>query len=642
MSEFEERKEAINKFLPQYLESLGYSLTKNNPCPVCGQGENTPCMSYHSGYNKIHCFSCGTWGDALDVVGAVEGITGKWEQLERLESIFGGQSPKISPIKKKSPAPSINREDWERICTERLSVWCADRGADNYFYSRGLSDNTIKRYRLGFERQYNYAIIPYPNENYYFKRRIFKYNQYDKSKPTTAEAGEQPIFNVSALYTSDVCFVCEGAIDALSVIECGFNAVSLESAENTKKLLELLKAKPTTARLIIATDNDPTGNAVVSKLASVCDGRLVLPADIKDCNDFLIKNRKEFEKMLEAAINTPTQGQTPPTEVQQPVNSILQPIGAYRDAFLNELSTPKARVTSGYNNLDTMLCGGFENELYMLYASSGVGKSTLCLNIAENIVRYNENIHVIYYGLEMAAKEFYARGISRITYELDPQRAYSTGDILYYRKDTNGTFSRVHLKNYEGALFEYFNRYGKRLVIVEPAVLPTVEYICHTAMEYQQVNKCRVVVFVDYLQYISNSEAVAPDERSQLEYAVKQLKLLSHTMPVVCISSINRQSSTSGDVNLTSAKGSGLIEYTASMVWTLQTDHELTKAEKEQPPKYHGDYTKVMKLTAEKSRNGAIGEPVYFRFHTARNTFEETTLNLPIKTDYSNIKLKNK
>ena len=107
----------------------------------------------------------------------------------------------------------------------------------------------------------------------------------------------------------------------------------------------------------------------------------------------------------------------------------------------------------------------------------------------------------------------------------------------------------------------------------------------------------------------------------QLDHAVRQLKILSRSIPVVCISSINRQSSNSGELELTSAKGSGLIEYTASIVWTMQEDKEYTGELK--PTPYKGDYTKVMKLTTIKARNGATGTPINFKFHTARNTFEE-------------------
>lgn len=611
--EFEERKERANAFLPQYLESLGYSLTKNNSCPICGQGENTPCMHYYADSNKIHCFSCGATADALDVVGAVEGITDKWEQLKHLESLYSGQIPKAAPIKKKSAA--IPPEEWVKICAERLEKWSADRGADEYFRSRGLSDDVIRRFRLGFERQYNYAVIPYPNENYYFKRRISNYNAYDKSKPTAAEAGQQPIFNAAALYEGGICFICEGALDALSVIECGYNAISLESAENGRKLLNLLQARPTKARLIIATDNDAAGNKTAEELRSVCNGRVKFPDGVKDCNEFLIKDRKEFQKMLDNAAAQPIDEQTHENKF------ILQPIGAYKDSFINELHTNRPRISSGYNNLDELLCGGFENELYMLYASSGIGKSTFCTNIAENIVLKNDDIHVIYYGLEMAAREFYARGISRISYELNPEKSYSTGDILYYTKDTSGNFTKLHPKEYETATETYFKRYGDRLVIVEPTAPPTAEFICNSAMDYQQAHNCKVVVFVDYLQYIAPTQGIGADERMQLDHAVRQLKILSRSIPVVCISSINRQSSNSGELELTSAKGSGLIEYTASIVWTMQEDKEYTGELK--PTPYKGDYTKVMKLTTIKARNGATGTPINFKFHTARNTFEE-------------------
>lgn len=56
-------------------------------CPV--HEESRPSASYNEDLGKVHCFGCTFHGDALDVIGAKEGVTDYSEQVKIAEAITG-------------------------------------------------------------------------------------------------------------------------------------------------------------------------------------------------------------------------------------------------------------------------------------------------------------------------------------------------------------------------------------------------------------------------------------------------------------------------------------------------------------------------------------------------------------------------
>lgn len=84
---------------------------------------------------------------------------------------------------------------------------------------------------------------------------------------------------------------------------------------------------------------------------------------------------------------------------------------------IREEDTPKP-ISTGFLLLDNVGLGsGLYNGLYVLGATSGLGKTTFALQIANHIASH-ENRKVIYYALEMSANELIAKSLSRIAWSL--------------------------------------------------------------------------------------------------------------------------------------------------------------------------------------------------------------------------------
>jgi DNA primase len=117
-------------------------------CPF--HGEKTP--SFHVYDDHFHCFGCGEHGDAIGFVMQSEGA-GFMEAVERLAGEAGLDVPKPSPAAAEAErerldlsgvlqraAESFARRLWEREGREALA----------YLRGRGLADDTIRRFGLGW------------------------------------------------------------------------------------------------------------------------------------------------------------------------------------------------------------------------------------------------------------------------------------------------------------------------------------------------------------------------------------------------------------------------------------------------------------------------------------------------------------
>jgi DNA primase len=118
-------------------------------CPF--HGEKTPSFYvYEDGH--YHCFGCGAHGDAIGFVMQSEGA-GFMEAVERLAAEAGLEVPKPTP---EAAEAERKRHDLASVLQaaqasyHRRLFLPEGRRALDYFRSRGLSDDTIRRFGLGW------------------------------------------------------------------------------------------------------------------------------------------------------------------------------------------------------------------------------------------------------------------------------------------------------------------------------------------------------------------------------------------------------------------------------------------------------------------------------------------------------------
>lgn len=662
----EEIKAGLTTYVNQITEPdrrAGHNMYK---CPLCGSGQKS---GRHDGAFSItkdgkawKCFSCGQGGDIFTLISLHEGITDFPEQVKRGAEVtgvnlysefldqgkgravtaadFDDDGAEAAPPKKEEKAPVIGR------FKGYIDACAADVGKTDYFKRRGFTEDTVKRFHLGYDIAKQSIVIPYGKTGSYYMTRNLKAKDAGRQfrKPKADLAGTEPVYNVGALYEKKPCFVCEGPLDAISIMQAGggtCNAVAL-GGTGSQKLIEKVKAKAPACMLILNFDGDDEGEKAATTAAADLQAAGVAfikaaysldryPEDKphKDANDLLRASTVQLAADIAANIERAE------TAANAEKAAALEAHNAHNGAVLLRAFengiTEAAQTTylpTGFSELDRELDGGLYPGLYILGAISSLGKTTLLLQIADQIAAQGKD--VLYFSLEMAATELISKSISRHTYRLcdgHTENAKTARGITTVSRYAN--YSQEE-KDLIKAATEAYGEYAGRLYIYEGVGDIGVGDIRKRAEEHKRLTGRTPVIFLDYLQILAPYDMRASDKQNT-DKAVLELKRLSRDFKtaVIAISSFNRDNYTS-EVNMAAFKESGAIEYGSDVLLALQPQGMkagYTKTDQ----KYNADLVKKCKRSTERSiealilknRNGRTGGRVGFTYYALFNYFAQ-------------------
>lgn len=311
--------------------------------------------------------------------------------------------------------------------------------------------------------------------------------------------------------------------------------------------------------------------------------------------------------------------------------------------YMEHYLEPKKRnvISTGFNKLDKMLNGGLYSGLFVIGAITNLGKTTFCLNIANNIAK-REN-PVLIYSLEMTKNDLISKSIAReqSIIQDDNPKGYING-ILY-----NSTQIQYNENNCrenkitKDAIKEFTEKNAKYLYIMENNNYMRVDDIINNITRFL-INQTKTndtkkpVIIIDYLQIIAPNDTKQTDKQIMDDIIIKLSKFArQNDICIIGISSINR-SSYLENISLQAYKESGSIEYTADCVIGLEyhfLDELQTKKESEKKTFYKQEKERIFKdkaifdvnLKVLKQRNYKTGESV-ISFNPETNTFyNETT-----------------
>ena len=312
-----EYKEELKELLPDYLDLLedqgkiesrgeGYYV-----CPFCNSGDKKNyTAAFHIDGTRYNCFACSEHGDIFDLVAHIENLPSDWKKhynrtLKIMRPYLEGNKPvKNQSIRIPEMPKIVDYTEYLHKCHE--NVYQTD-----YFCNRGLSEETVDRFNLGYDPEKHLVTIPYNSDYKGYVDRVL----WDGSSKYYKHGNE--IFNMNALYevginvwlfgNSDYVYITEGQIDAMSFMEIGLDAIGLGGVNEVSKLVEQLKNRPSNKILVLALDNDKAGKRATGKfIEELADAELnqryIVNSDMygkyKDANEFLVADREGFiEKM---------------------------------------------------------------------------------------------------------------------------------------------------------------------------------------------------------------------------------------------------------------------------------------------------------------------------------------------------------
>jgi archaellum biogenesis ATPase FlaH len=203
------------------------------------------------------------------------------------------------------------RPDPSKIETLMDCLWGCSKALEYLHLERGLTDDTIKHFNLGYDYDKNAIAIPIYKKIEGKDVLInikYRFLEPDKIKYTSEKGAETWIYNEEGIHRGvekKSILIVEGEFDLMSAWQSGIKSVvSPASGKDSYGVwVEMLDNIQT---VYIAYDNDKAGQSTSVKLADRLGTdkcfEIKYPEGIKDANEFFKKNtREQFKDLIKTA-----------------------------------------------------------------------------------------------------------------------------------------------------------------------------------------------------------------------------------------------------------------------------------------------------------------------------------------------------
>lgn len=348
-------------------------------------------------------------------------------------------------------------------------------------------------------------------------------------------------------------------------------------------LRDLLHQTPSAANaelyaneLVIESTGQKLSSAALSASMEITTGSSVL--------ETALKLRSECDSLIEKIANG---GMITGTDA-------LLNFWRYRNML--ESGERTATVKTDFRKLDELLGGGLVNEgFYILAARPGNGKTTIALNIAEQVSNFNNP--VLFISLEMSIDQITAK---RIAIESGMSSTFLLNST---DKSSHKTWEKIN---------DASETLSKRPLFLNKAKSATIADVEKLA---SQISGLKIVI-IDYLGLMQHTEGKNLYEKVTATSAA--LKRLARTLgiPVLCLAQLNREvegRGGNGEPRMSDLRDSGSIEQDADGVILLHRQH-VENLEKYAPV--------PLKMIVAKNRHGETGS-LYFDFYLTNGRIRE-------------------
>ncbi len=279
-------------------------------------------------------------------------------------------------------------------------------------------------------------------------------------------------------------------------------------------------------------------------------------------------------------------------------------------ADLEKLSKNKGEITgiqTGFYKLDKITSGLHANELIILAARPGMGKTAFALNLATNIAMTGKTVAL--FNMEMSAEQLATRMLA------------SVGQI-YGDKLKNGNLKNEDWKRVNEAI----SRLADTKMFIDDTAGMTINEIKAKCRRLASMKDGLDVIIIDYLQLIQGSERYRGNRVQEVTEISRSLKTLAMELkvPVIALSQLSRSVETKGRKDnrpiLSDLRESGSIEQDADIVAMLHREDYYDKSAQ------IDENTSRTTLIIAKHRNGPVVDiPLIFKTNTSTfNSVDES------------------
>lgn len=679
-------KEQIKEHLIDYAQETGRPTGKKLfNCFLKDHDDTNASMQFRGNYYK--CYGCGKTIDIFSLyaidhnLNEVADFKQIKEELAKKYNINIASRSYVSNNEQSTNTRKTNKKD-NKIDYSNYYKKCNNSIKEtNYFSSRGITEEIIKKYNLGYDKEKEYIVLPVSKAFYMLRdtkeltdaeRKNKGRKRYDIPAGTTVE-----LFNIKNLKDADfksVIFITESVIDALSieVVDPKAKTIALNGINNTNRLLEEAIENNFRGYFVLCLDNDDNlsgqkaSRDLKKELEKYGIRTIVLnelgksKEDIyngcKDLNEYLLKDIESFKEKItynRETLENILKKEAKAVLENENTKSFLKTFNEF--TLDKELNEP---LLTGIERLDKALYGGFfKKNLIILGASSGIGKTTLALQIADNIAESGKD--ALIFSLEMSREELIAKSISRFMFLEDKKTngIYATAkNCLSFRKILTGSMYNSNKETqelYNKAYNYYRDNLADHIFINEcnENLEITVEEIEEKIRRHIAITDAKPFVVIDYLQIIENKQKGLTDIQAVAK-TVKDLKRIArkYEITILVISAFNRTANYQ-KADYTSFRDTSTIEYTADVLLSFHysvldnledAEEDITSNAKAEAKKKKvkksvneamNDKVKKITLTIIKNRNGIRKEVKYIDFYGENNYMDFR------EKDYNNRKI---
>lgn len=398
-------------------------------CPFCSSDRkhhpHEKCLSVDIDNGLYHCFHCGKAG----YVPTDDEVEEREKRRQHREEKLKVRAPKGNYHRPKA-FPSeflikncVNQPDAQPLIqylteTRKLDIEVLQKYRITLPYgsfekvmngSNSTTQNQSEQLRTNQNSAKQYELVRSIAFNFFDRGDYInvKYRTLDK-RFTFLAKGELIPWNIDSLIGKPVCYITEGELDALTLIQCGY-LETISVPNGAQKNLSFLDRFVEThledkVRIVLALDNDEKGIILRDELIRRLDAErcqlVAWPAGCKDANDVLMHHGADkVRECIEAAHDIPLVGIQTADDVEDQL----------RELFENGMQRGAAIRMPGFDDLMT-----FETGRYMVVSGRpGDGKSEyidelclrLCLLHDWKIAYFSpENVPIIYHLRKLCEK----------------------------------------------------------------------------------------------------------------------------------------------------------------------------------------------------------------------------------------------
>jgi replicative DNA helicase len=241
-------------------------------------------------------------------------------------------------------------------------------------------------------------------------------------------------------------------------------------------------------------------------------------------------------------------------------------------------------LTTGFNELDTMLSGLQPSDLIVVAARPSMGKTALCLTLAQNAAIQAQAVVGIF-SLEMSKESLVMRMLS------------SEGHVDAHRF-RSGFLSREEWARLAGAL----GTLAETKIFIDDTPGITVLEMRAKARRLAAEQKKLDLIIVDYLQLMSGSSRRTESRQQEVSQISRELKSLAKELnvPLIALSQLSRapENRTDHRPQLADLRESGAIEQDADVVAFIYREEQYNRTE---------ENAGIAEIIVAKQRNGPTG-----------------------------------